>query len=176
MLTGPRVAQHLRELAAFWLRLRSVPRGREGFQAGYLLSYSKSHGVCGSLSENAPSWLIYLNVLFRASGTTWEGWRGVALLAEVCHWRWSLRLQRLTPGSVTLSACHHGSMCNLSATAPAPFLSAGCHASHNDSHELNPLKLSKPLLKSFILYKFLSHSVLWNNALVHCQDMSFKLV
>jgi hypothetical protein len=29
--------------------------------------------------------------------TIWEGLRGVALLEEVCYWRWVLRFQKLMP-------------------------------------------------------------------------------
>jgi hypothetical protein len=41
--------------------------------------------------------LIYLNTWSSVGGTLWEGLEGVALLEEVCHWKWGLRFQKLMP-------------------------------------------------------------------------------
>lgn len=58
---------------------------------------------CGGLSENWPHRLIYLNVWSLLAELFGEGLRGVALMEEVCHWGWTVRFQKHTPGLVSQS-------------------------------------------------------------------------
>jgi len=44
---------------------------------------------------------MHLNTQALAGGTVWEGFGGVALLEEVCHWEWALRFQRSMPFPVS---------------------------------------------------------------------------
>jgi hypothetical protein len=60
-------------------------------------------------------------------GTVWKGSGGMDLLEEVCYWGrlWGLKCpQQLSPGLTHV----YGSRYELSATAPAPCLSACCRA------------------------------------------------
>ena len=52
--------------------------------------------LSGSLNENDPCSLIYLNAWLPVGRTIWEGLGGVALLEEVCHWGWALRFHKPT--------------------------------------------------------------------------------
>jgi hypothetical protein len=91
--------------------------------------------MCGGLSEDASLKFICLNAWASVSGTVWEGLGGVALLEEVCHWRWALSFPKpcqaqFLPLSWLPAAC--GSGCNLLATAPVLCLTV-CH--HDPCHD-----------------------------------------
>lgn len=51
--------------------------------------------MCGGLIENGPYRLICSNAWSPVGGTIWVELRGVALLEEVCYWRWALRIQSM---------------------------------------------------------------------------------
>jgi hypothetical protein len=61
--------------------------------------------MCGVLNKNSPSRLIYLNA--HLSGMHYlkrlEGLVGLALVEEMCHWRWALRFQKSLQGQASLS-------------------------------------------------------------------------
>jgi hypothetical protein len=48
--------------------------------------------VSGGLNGNGPYRLIYLNTWSLIGETVWEGKGGVALLGEVCHWRYGVTI------------------------------------------------------------------------------------
>lgn len=72
----------------------------------------------------------------RAYGVVlFERIRHVALLEEVCHWKWALRFskaQARANGFLFLLPSDR----ELSATSPAPCLPVCCHASHHDDNEI----------------------------------------
>lgn len=47
------------------------------------------------LNENEFHGLICLNTLSPAGETVWEELEDVALLEELCHWRWTLRFKEI---------------------------------------------------------------------------------
>lgn len=58
---------------------------------------------CAGLNMNGPKAHV-----FECLVKKWHYLRGlgdVALLGEVCHWGWTLRVQKPKPGSVALSSC-----------------------------------------------------------------------
>ena len=86
------------------------------------------HTLCGGYNEKVFHWLTELTAWSPAGGTVWEGLGGMALLEEVCHWRWVLRFQKPMLFHLalfaSLSASHLWIRCKLSATIPAPRLPA----------------------------------------------------
>lgn len=55
---------------------------------------------CYSLNENGPHGLLCLNILSPVDGTFGEGLICVALMKEMCHWGWVLKIQKSTPFQV----------------------------------------------------------------------------
>jgi hypothetical protein len=63
-----------------------------------------------------------------------------ALLDEVCHWRWALRLQKAySKPRVALFLLSSDLDVELTATFSAPCLPAHCHVPHNDDNETSKL-------------------------------------
>lgn len=88
---------------------------------------------CGSLNKNAPHRLMELNVWSSGSGSTWEGFKVLALLEEVCHCGLALGLP--IPSSVLVSLFLLP-VVELLSTSPAPCLLACCHTFHYDDNGL----------------------------------------
>lgn len=62
----------------------------------------------------------------------WKDW-GVALLEDMCHWRWRLQKRMLGQCSISDSRLQID-VCSV--TSPAAHLPACCDTPHNDSHRL----------------------------------------
>ena len=89
---------------------------------------------CGGLNNNSPHRLIDLNAWSSGCGTTKERLGHMALLEEVCHWRWALRFEK---PSVSFFLLPVDVDVELSTTSPVPCLHACHHASHHDDNGLN---------------------------------------
>lgn len=57
----------------------------------------KDLAQCGSLNENGPQRLLYLNTWYPVRGTIWEGWGGMSFLDKGNYWRCALRFQKMEP-------------------------------------------------------------------------------
>lgn len=90
--------------------------------------------------------------LAAAAGTVWEGLVGAALLEELCHWCWALRLQRTMPvQSSSLCLLTVGSVCKLPGTASAPGLPVSAVLPTVTVKDSTSETLGKSLGKCFLL-------------------------
>ena len=68
---------------------------------GYL--YDFLYPTCGALNRDAPIWARIIEYLVISA--TWKWLRDIALLEEVCQWKWTLEFWILKLGLVSLSFC-----------------------------------------------------------------------